>query len=105
AAALNGGQTLVNAHAPIDIAQRVGEALAKGDRGALRSAIDRHALPDECKDGLTTLSAQVELALGTIELNERLTHQAYHDPLTKLGNRALLAEHARGTLATDCVGT
>jgi diguanylate cyclase (GGDEF)-like protein len=73
----------------------VSPLLARGTlRGALSVATDQ-SLPDEYKDALTTLSTEIALALETADLNERLTFQAYHDPLTGLANRRLLAERVR----------
>jgi diguanylate cyclase (GGDEF)-like protein len=62
-------------------------------RGSL-TVIASTALPDECKGGLATLATEIALALETIDLNERLAHQAFHDPLTGLANRRLLAQRA-----------
>jgi diguanylate cyclase (GGDEF)-like protein len=70
-------------------------------QGELRGALTvttSNSLPDECKDGLATLATEVALALETIDLKQRLMHQAYHDPLTSLGNRALLADRAAAVL-------
>jgi diguanylate cyclase (GGDEF)-like protein len=63
-------------------------------RGAITVTTSK-SLPDECKDGLATLATEVALSLETIDLNARLSHQAYHDPLTGLANRLLLADKAR----------
>jgi len=69
-------------------------------RGAL-TVITSQQLPDECKDGLATLATEIALALETVDLNERLSHQAFHDPLTGLANRRLLAERAREAFHTS----
>jgi diguanylate cyclase (GGDEF)-like protein len=70
----------------------------QGDLRGVLAVITASSLPEECKAGLTTLGWEVALALETIDLNDRLRHQAFHDPLTNLGNRTLLAEHARAAL-------
>jgi len=57
------------------------------------------SLPEECKDGLQALTTEVALALETLDLREQLVHQAFHDPLTSLANRALLADRAQHALA------
>ncbi|WP_433085733.1 diguanylate cyclase domain-containing protein [Dactylosporangium sp. CA-052675] len=49
-------------------------------------------LPPDARQSLETLQAQVALALGAADLTAALTRQATHDPLTGLGNRALLRE-------------
>jgi diguanylate cyclase (GGDEF)-like protein len=45
-------------------------------------------LPSETAHGLTTLAAEIALALDSIRLTEHLHDLAYRDPLTGLANRA-----------------
>jgi diguanylate cyclase (GGDEF)-like protein len=67
-------------------------------RGSL-TVITPTSLPEECKDGLQALTTEVALALEACGLREQLVHQAFHDPLTGLANRALLADRAQHALA------
>ncbi len=53
---------------------------------------------DRLDDG--TLSMTLEDVTGTVALEDRLRHQASHDALTSLPNRALFEERLAGTLAT-----
>ncbi|HWS36266.1 MAG TPA: GGDEF domain-containing protein [Actinoplanes sp.] len=55
-------------------------------------------LPDDLVHALHTLRTQVALALGSVALTAELTLRALHDPLTGLGNRALLRERLTGAL-------
>jgi diguanylate cyclase (GGDEF)-like protein len=56
---------------------------------------------DRLDDG--TLSMTLEDVTGTVALEDRLRHQASHDALTSLPNRALFEERLAGTLATASV--
>lgn len=48
---------------------------------------------------METLSAEVALALENIWSKEQLAHQAFHDPLTDLPNRALFMDRIERALA------
>ncbi|GAA1592336.1 hypothetical protein GCM10009828_016610 [Actinoplanes couchii] len=73
--------------------------LLSGDRffGMMTAGADDD-LPDELVKALHTLRTQVSLALGSVALTAELTVRALHDPLTGLGNRALLRERLTGAL-------
>ncbi len=85
--------------------------------GALTVESDGTMLPD-CKDGLQALGSQVALVLESValmeelrrditerkELEAQLVHQAWHDALTNLPNRALFIDrldHALARTARD----
>jgi len=77
----------------------VSSLLVHGTVHGSLTVITPTSLPDECKDGLRALSTEVALALETHDLREELAHQAFHDPLTNLANRALLVDRARQALS------
>ena len=54
----------------------------------------------DCRDALTTLGAQVALALDALGLRDQLLHQATHDALTDLANRRLFLDAIEGALAS-----
>ena len=62
------------------------------------AVITQASLPDECKDSLRALATEVALGLGNLKLREELAHQAFHDPLTHLANRALLTDRLQHAL-------
>ncbi|WP_203766690.1 GGDEF domain-containing protein [Paractinoplanes deccanensis] len=56
-------------------------------------------LPTEVFQALQALRTQVSLALGSVALTAELTERALHDPLTGLGNRAMLRERLTAAMA------
>ncbi|MBL7261979.1 sensor domain-containing diguanylate cyclase [Paractinoplanes lichenicola] len=74
--------------------------LATGDRffGMLSVSADAD-LPAEVFQALQALRTQVALALASVALTAELTERALRDPLTGLGNRAMLRERLGGALA------
>ncbi len=74
--------------------------LTLGDRffGMLSVSADAD-LPAEVFQSLQALRTQVALALASAALTTELTERALRDPLTGLGNRAMLRERLTGALA------
>ncbi|MFG1923450.1 diguanylate cyclase domain-containing protein [Cryptosporangium sp. NPDC048952] len=57
-------------------------------------------LRSEIRTSMVTWAAQVASSLETLQLNEELTRQAFHDSLTGLPNRALVHDRLRLALHT-----
>ncbi|GAA2365480.1 GGDEF domain-containing protein [Dactylosporangium salmoneum] len=66
--------------------------------GVLVATADR-TLPAEVRRALETLRTQVALALDAVALTAELRVRALHDPLTGLGNRALIGDRLAQALA------
>ncbi|MGK5677855.1 diguanylate cyclase domain-containing protein [Actinoplanes sp. URMC 104] len=74
--------------------------LTNGDRflGVLSVSAEAE-LPAEVSQALQALRTQVALALAGVALTAELTDRALRDPLTGLGNRAMLHDRLAGALA------
>ncbi len=81
--------------APLGYGRRlVGWLLAEADPSTPRRTSDHDVL------ALTTgAAAQATIALANARLLDEISHQALHDPLTGLGNRALLHDRAQTALS------
>lgn len=77
---------------------------SKGRRlGTLAVACDRK-LPTVLLNTMNSLASQASAAIEAIELRDRLSHEATHDPLTGLPNRALFLDMVARALASAPAG-
>ena len=71
----------------------------RDELSGLLAVITPHGLAAAGREGLAALAAQVALALESAALTDDLSHQAFHDTVTGLPNRALFRDRVGHAIA------